>query len=166
MNPLWSYFWPLFAGGLLVGGIAGSVAFRSRSRRTVALLIGGAVSLAWAVIWSGPLGESDRLRANVEQNAHQILDYYEMTKVTAHLHRAPLTRTMILTGPADDFQTSELVRVMDELPGVRSANWSNRSGGPPLIAEAGAAALLGFLVGLLLAYLIALRRRYNAQWNW
>jgi hypothetical protein len=28
------------------------------------------------------------------------------------------------------------------------------------------ASLLGFLLGLLLAYLVELRRRYNAQWNW
>ena len=27
-------------------------------------------------------------------------------------------------------------------------------------------AVLGFLFGLLLAYLIELHRRYNAQWNW
>jgi hypothetical protein len=26
--------------------------------------------------------------------------------------------------------------------------------------------VLGFLFGLLLAYLIELRRRYNAQWTW
>jgi hypothetical protein len=39
-------------------------------------------------------------------------------------------------------------------------------GGTPLIAEGGLIALLGFLVGLLLAYLVELRRRYNAQWSW
>jgi hypothetical protein len=27
-------------------------------------------------------------------------------------------------------------------------------------------AVLGFLFGLLVAYLVELRRRYNAQWNW
>jgi hypothetical protein len=26
--------------------------------------------------------------------------------------------------------------------------------------------VVGFLFGLLVAYLIELRRRYNAQWNW
>ena len=39
-------------------------------------------------------------------------------------------------------------------------------GGTPLIAEGTGASLLGFLIGLLLAYLVELRRRYNAQWNW
>jgi hypothetical protein len=35
-----------------------------------------------------------------------------------------------------------------------------------LIAEGMAVSVLGFLFGLLLAYLFELRRRYNAQWNW
>jgi ABC-type lipoprotein release transport system permease subunit len=35
-----------------------------------------------------------------------------------------------------------------------------------MIAESAAAAVLGFLLGLLLAYLIELHIRYNAQWDW
>jgi hypothetical protein len=35
-----------------------------------------------------------------------------------------------------------------------------------LIVEGMAVALLGFLFGLLVAYLVELRRRYNSQWNW
>jgi ABC-type lipoprotein release transport system permease subunit len=35
-----------------------------------------------------------------------------------------------------------------------------------LLVEGLFAAVLGFLLGLLLAYLVELRRRYNAQWNW
>ena len=89
-----------------------------------------------------------------------------MTKVTAHLHRGPLTRHLVLSGPADDLQTSELVRTMDTLPGVSRAQWGASPAGLPLIVEGLAVALLGFLLGLLLAYLVELRRRYNAQWNW
>jgi hypothetical protein len=94
------------------------------------------------------------------------LDYYEMTQVTAHLHRAPLTRRLILAGPADDFQRSELVRMMGQLPGVSSAGWSVSEESMPLIAESLAVTLAGFLAGLLVAYVIDLRRRYNLQWNW
>lgn len=36
----------------------------------------------------------------------------------------------------------------------------------PLLAEAVLMALAGFAVGLLIAYLIALRRRANADWRW
>jgi hypothetical protein len=35
-----------------------------------------------------------------------------------------------------------------------------------LLLEAGIVSVAGFLVGLLLAYVIELRRRYNAQWKW
>jgi len=69
-------------------------------------------------------------------------------------------------GTLDDFQRSELVKIMDTVPGVSNARWSDRPGGPPLIAEASGLAILGFLLGVLVAYLIELRRRYNAQWTW
>jgi hypothetical protein len=72
----------------------------------------------------------------------------------------------MLAGTADDFQRSELVRIMGAVPGVSSASWSAERGGLPLIAEGTIASLAGFLVGLLLAYLVELRRRYNAQWKW
>ena len=52
------------------------------------------------------------------------------------------------------------------MPGIASASWSNDGGGIPLIVEGAAVAILGFLLGLLVAYLVELRRRYNAQWNW
>ena len=81
------------------------------------------------------------------------------------LLRDPLTRRVMMSGTADDFQRSELVRLMKDIPGVSGASW-DRSGGIPLIAEAMIASLLGFLIGLLLTYGIERRRRYNAQWTW
>jgi hypothetical protein len=36
----------------------------------------------------------------------------------------------------------------------------------PLIVEASVVSLVGFLIGLTLAYLIELRRRANADWRW
>jgi hypothetical protein len=82
------------------------------------------------------------------------------------LHHGPLTRRVSLSGPADDFQRSELVRLINQMPGVSDTSWSASGGGIPLIVQGLAIALLGFLSGLLLAYLVELRRRYNAQWNW
>jgi hypothetical protein len=182
MNLLWSYFWPVFAAGLACGLIAGLVGFRlriirsvgseptlvrpPRRRRSFAILGGIALSVATAALWHGPLGAADRLTGHVERTAREALDYYEMPKITAHLHRHPLTRTLVLSGPADDFQTSELARLLSQLPGVSSARWTEKPSGAPLIAEAAGVSVLGFLFGLLLAYLVELRRRYNAQWNW
>ena len=184
MNALWSYFWPVFGAGLPVGAVAGLIAFRApkirsedqsaedstliadwKRRRTLTLGIGLAASLAAAALWHGPLGGADRFSQKVDRIARQVLDYYEMTKVTGHLHRDPLSRRLDLSGPADDFQRSELVRLMSQLPGVSNAQWSER-GGAPLIVEGLGVSLLGFLIGLVLAYLVELRRRYNAQWNW
>ena len=164
MNALWSYFWPVFAAGLVVGAIAGSIAFRRN--RNLALIAGAALAIAAAALWHGPFGAADRFSTRVERGARQALDYYEMTRVTAQLQRNPLSRRLILTGPADDFQHSELVRVLDQLPGVSSVSWSPGRGGFPLIAEGALLALVGFLAGLLLAYLVELHRRYNAQWKW
>jgi hypothetical protein len=55
---------------------------------------------------------------------------------------------------------------MGDLPGASRASWSGANGGLPLIVEGSIASLVGFLIGLLLAYLVELRRRYNAQWKW
>lgn len=166
MNAFWSYFWPAFGAGLLFGGVAGAIGFRPRAKRNLALALGVVASIAAALLWHGPLGAGDRFTAEVERNARRTVVYYEVPLVSAHLHHAPLTRQILLSGPADDFQRSELVRVMEDIPGVSDATWSSGGGTLPLIAEGAAVSVLGFLFGLLLAYLVELRRRYNAQWNW
>jgi hypothetical protein len=169
MNASWDYFWPAFAAGLVVGLIAGLIAFRlrrTRKQRYGTLTIGVLVSVALAMLWHGPLGAADRFADEVERTARSALVYNEIPQVSAHLHRGPLTRRIVLSGPADDFQRSELVRIMGDLPGVGSAQWTGEPAGVPLIADGAGVALVGFLFGLFVAYLIELRRRYNAQWNW
>lgn len=163
MNAWWQYFWPLFAAGLVAGGIAGLIGFRRRERRV--MLIGAAAAIAAALLWHGPLGAADRFAGTVERNARFVLNDWEMGAVTAHLQRRPLTRRLELGGSADDFQRGELVRLMDLVPGVGSASWGNARA-LPLAGEGVAGSLLGFLLGLLLAYLVELRRRHNAQWTW
>lgn len=166
MNAFWAYFWPAFGAGVAVGIATGAIAFRRRPPRAIALVVGVVASILLAGLWHGPLGGADEFETKVNRGIRATLTYYDMTQVTAHLHHHPLTRRVLLSGPADDFQRSELVRLMDELPGVTSTAWSSDSGGIPLIAEGCAVSVLGFLLGLLLAYLVELRRRYNAQWNW
>jgi len=165
MNALWSYFWPIFAAGLVIGVITGLIAFRRTRKRTRTLAIAAVLTLATAGLWHGPLGAADRFSVRVERGARQALEYYEMTQVTAQLQRGPLTRQLVLAGPADDFQHAELVRVLDQLPGVSNVSWSPGRG-VPLILEGALLAILGFLSGLVIAYLVELRRRYNAQWKW
>ncbi|HEX8840378.1 MAG TPA: hypothetical protein VF750_07910 [Sphingomicrobium sp.] len=165
MNAFWSYFWPCFAAGLVVGGLAGSIGFRRRSRRNRALAMGAAVAIALAALWHGPLGGAARFETVVQRGIQQTLVHYEMTQVSAHLHHGPLTRRVVLSGPADDFQQRGLAEFMNQIPGVSSSTWTNTAG-VPMIVEAMGVAVLGFLFGLLLAYVAELRRRYNSQWNW
>lgn len=164
MSPFWSYFWPIIVFGLLMGGLPGLVWLR-RKRRILPLAIAGAVALAGALVWSGPLGAAGRFTVQVEARSRAALVDWEMGQVQAHLHRAPLSRRLVLSGPADDFQRSELVRIMSLVPGVSSAEWSN-STGIPLVAEALIASAAAFVLGVLLAYGVELRRRYNSQWSW
>jgi hypothetical protein len=164
VNAFWSYFWPLVALGLILGAVGGWVWLRHRRR--LGLIASLVLLLAGTGLWHGPLGAADSFAAKVERSARAALADWEMAHIQAHLHREPLSRRLILAGQADDFQRAELVRIMSEVPGVSSATWDSKDAGIPLIVEAALAGLLGFLTGVLLAYVAELRRRHNAQWKW
>ncbi|MCL6699049.1 hypothetical protein LZ496_09680 [Sphingomonas sp. NSE70-1] len=104
------------------------------NRRTIVLL-GLAATIGFAGLWHGPLGAGERLASDVETTARRTLDYYELPMIQAKLQRGPLSRRLILSGPADDFQRSELVRMLDETPGVLEVRWDPAS----LPQETGAA---------------------------
>lgn len=96
------------------------------SRRTI-LFLGLAATIGFTALWHGPLGAGDRLAAQVEGEARRTLDYYEMPMIQATLQRGPLSRRLVLSGPADDFQRSELIRILDETPGVLEVRWDPAS---------------------------------------
>jgi hypothetical protein len=162
---LWPYFWPLLVAGLAIGAAAGTIALR-RGRRITVVMIGLVATLACAALWHGPIGAAGRFAQQVDRTSRATLDYYEMTQVTGRLQRQPLSRDLMLAGPADDFQRGEIQRVLGDVPGVRAARWSPPRVSIPLFVEGALAAIAGFLAGLLLAYVVEARRRYNAQWNW
>jgi hypothetical protein len=179
MKELWDYYWPAITAALVIGALAGSFAFRRpiaankvglgiSARRRTAFVAGIALALAAGAIWHGPLGAGKRFAIAVERQSRRILDDFEMTKIQAELEHAPLSRTLVLSGPADDFQRGELVRIMNDAPGVGSVRWSDmRKGGTlPLIVEAELSVLAGFGLGLLLSYLLEMRRRSRAEWRW
>ena len=163
MNTLWDYFWPLLAMGLIVGTAASTLGYR-RGKRLRALLIGSAITIAATIAWHSYA--SRPLVASVERMTRQALVYYEMTQIDARLQRGPLTRDLLLSGKAGDWQRGELARVLSQVPGVGTARWARNPMGIPMIAEAVLVALAGFSMGLLLAYLIEIRRRNNAEWRW
>lgn len=179
MTALWDHYWPAITVALVVGAIAGALAFRlprpmkrltpQLRRRRVSTLAAGALAAAGAAaLWHGPLGAGGRLAAQVERQSRETLAAFEMAQVRSRLETGPLRRTLVLEGPADAFQRSELVRIMGAIPGVGAARWA---GGPgaralPLLAEAALAALAAFGLALALSYFVELRRRSRAEWRW
>ena len=164
MNTLWSYFWPIFALSLLVGAVAGVIAWRSPARRWTLLGLGALAMLGAALLWHGPFGGAGRLTGSVERIARDTLAYYEMPQVQGRLQRGPLSRKLVMSGPADAFQRREIARMMSEIPGVSSVSWS-RAGGLPLILEGAVVGLIGYLLGCIAAYGATLHRRF-AQEKW
>jgi len=92
-------------------------------RRRLILLIGFASVVGFTALWHGPLGAAERLAQQIEDQARRQLDRDEMVMIRAHLERDPLSRRLILSGPADDFQRTELVRRLDTIPGVLEVRW-------------------------------------------
>ena len=179
MIALWDFYWPALTACAVIGVLIGVAAFRAttslrpktpgyRRRAWLVCIAGGALALGAGALWHGPVGTADRFAASIERQAQQVLVDWEMTQDQARIARGPLKRTVILSGPADEFQRSELARIMNLVPGVGSVRWADMPEGLqlPLLAEVALASLGFFGLGLLLAYLLELRRRYRAQWSW
>ena len=131
-------------------------------KRNTALGIGLAATLAATFLWHGPGGAGERLAGSIDRTMRATLAHYEMQPVTARLQREPLTRRVMLDGPADDFQRGEIKRIALDVPGVANAHWAGPRNPPralPLLAEAMLMALACFAIGVVLAYIAALRRR-------
>ena len=166
---LFDYFWPVLIFGVLAGAVAGTIQWRRRlvgAKRAAALGAAGLVAMLGALAWNGPLGAGERYIAAVEPPIRQMLVNYELTQVRAELRRAPLRRQIVYSGPADEFQRSELVKMAEAYPGIASATWNLKVRAVPIVAEGFAVALIGLLLGLTIAYLFELRRRNNAEWSW
>jgi hypothetical protein len=178
MSLLWDLYWPVITASLVIGVIAGAIAFRisgkdinqasNRRKRSFALAGGGAAILLLSWAWHAPLGTGDRFARTVERQTRQVLIDFEMEPIHAAVVRGPLRRSLVLAGPADDFQRFELVRILNDVTGVAEVHWTETRGAfvLPMLAEVELAALISFGLGMLLAYLLELRRRFNAQWSW
>lgn len=101
-------------------------------RRAPTLVLGIAAVIALTWVWHGPMGAGESLAARIEATARAQLDRDEMVQVQARVERRPLSRRLVLSGPADDFQRNEIRRRMHLLPGVGDAVWDASS----LAAEA------------------------------
>lgn len=168
MSLLWDLYWPLIVASSVAGVVAGAFGFRRKKRGRPALLAGLAFILFAGWLWHGPVGAGNRFAFAAEKQTRQVLVDFEMPQVRAVVERSPLSRTLVLDGQADDFQRGELVRILNDVVGIGAVHWVNRPA-PfmlPLLIEVELAALLSFGLGLLMAYLLELRRRSNAEWSW
>ncbi len=182
---LWDFYWPVIAGGLVIGFLSCWIALQGKTagidvaddksppphsgRKRLKIFGAGAlVAILAAALWHGPLGAGGRLAAIVEADARAELDRLEMTAVRVLAERAPLRRSLEMSGPAGAFQRREIRRLMTQTPGIVRARWADEGGGYPLplLIEAALAALFGFPLGAMLAYLVVVRRRANAIWRW
>lgn len=131
-------------------------------------LLGIALTLATSALWHGPMGAHARFSAKANAIAQRTLTYYEMDKVSAVTQQDPTARRILLTGPGDDFQRAELVRIMNDVPGILDTAWTNgndrytvRHFIIPSAIEAQLLGLASFALGMIIAYLFELRRRAN-----
>ena len=170
---IWDLYWPVLVAAFVIGVVAGVIAFRRSAQRQRYLLVlaaGAAATIAATALWHGPAGAAERFRNGVEPVVRETLEFYEMTQVQAGLADDPLGRTLLLSGVADDFQRSELIRILGYVPGVAEVRWRDTGQGAshplPLIVEVELWSLVAFGLGLLLAYLVELRRRARSEWRW
>lgn len=136
--------------------------------RTRVMLMGIAATVAAAGLWHGPLGAGDRFADRVDVIAKQTMAYNLVPQINAVMQRQPLARRVLLSGQADEFQRIESLRIMDDIPGIIDVRWVKADGSYaagsrilPLAVEAQMLGLLGFAVGMIVMYLLELRRRAN-----
>lgn len=134
-------------------------------RPSTALAMGLLATLVATALWHGPGGAGARAGKALDHETRAMLDHYEMQAISARVQHDPLTRRIVLDGPADAFQRAEISRMSEDLPGVLTTHWigsSDRSRALPLLAEAMLLALASFAAGAVIAYIAALRRRSKA----
>jgi len=178
MSYLWDLYWPFLTVAAVIGVVTGRLAYKmpgkegekaAYNRKRNLTLIGGAAAILLAGwVWHGPVGAGQRFTTETERFTRKVLVAFEMAPIKAVVAQNPLKRSLILSGRADDFQRKELIRILKEVPGVGEVHWTDQQAdfALPLLLEVELAGLCSFGVGLLLAYLLELRRRSNAQWRW
>lgn len=126
--------------------------------RTVKLLIGLAAALIVAWLQHGPLGSGEALVGRLEDQARSAVAASDVARIGVEFPRSPLSRTAVLSGPANDFQRNGmgempgLTGIVAAIEGVEKVRWADdpSTGGNaiPLIVEVLGAATLAWLVGL------------------
>ena len=124
------------------------------------------VLLAW--LYHGPLGNGARYIDRLDAEARQAVAAGELPGIHVELQRRPLARVATLSGPADEFQRygmgsqKGLTQMVGDVGGIGRVVWADRPHGGlviPLLAEGIALSMLGYLIGLGIAWLVWGRER-------
>lgn len=92
--------------------------------RWLKLLIGLLITLLVAWLWHGPLGRGAAYVDMLQQRADAQLRRLEIPNLQARMSRNPLSRTVFVCGPTNDFQrdgTQVWERGPRDLPGVNGS---------------------------------------------
>lgn len=138
--------------------------------RTVKFLIGLLLALLAGMIWHGPAGNGERLVGRIEADARNLVAQTNLPGLSVRAERDPLSRDLVISGPANDLQREGLGSqngVMDyarAAPNVGSVRWDDEKAGfsLPLLAETLIVAVLAFLIGFGLATPLFNRRRKHS----
>lgn len=138
-------------------------------RRSVKIAIGLLATLVMGWIYHGPLGRGQALVDMLEGQAKVAVAQAELPGIKVRMIRDPLARVARLSGSANDLQREGLggqLGINDfvrDVPGISSVRWDDepaaRSPVVPLLAETELLALLAYLIGLGLGWLLFGRRR-------
>ena len=120
----------------------------------VKFLIGLAAALAVCWVAFGPLGRGAAYLDDVEARAKAVVRAAAIPGVEVRMSRAPLSRTAILTGPANDFQREGIGGLpglndrVAGVAGVTAVRWDSTGGGRPLLVDLLGLAALAYLIGV------------------
>ena len=92
--------------------------------RKLILPLGRLAVIAETFLLHGPGGAGERVAATIERAAHTEIRRLELPLVRARVERGPLTRSLVLSGPADSFQQVELARILSSISGIGDARWA------------------------------------------
>jgi hypothetical protein len=128
---------------------------------TVKSLIGLVAVLLMAWIYHGPLGNGAAFIDRIEAEARLVVAEAEVAGTEVRFDREPLSRTAIMSGPANEFQREgegELKGLNDlvgEIEGVGGVRWTDEGGGGglPLLIEALIWMIAAYLIGIGLGWL-------------
>ena len=133
----------------------------------VKLLIGLALALLAGWIWHGPAGKGEAFVGALETEARAKAAQSRLPGVGVAVERDPLSRTVTLSGAANDLQREGLgsqwgvkdyVRAIE---GVGTVRWEDepQAGGLPLLAETLILVAAAYGIGFGLGAIVFRRRR-------